>query len=89
MEISQARLNFAKSIRIQMNGERLDDQSCQLLGQLLQPLEGGCPIVLDYHNDTARCDIRLGDEWRVNPTDDQLLQLRYEFGEQAVELVFG
>jgi DNA polymerase-3 subunit alpha len=89
MEISQARLNFAKSIRIQMNGERLDDKSCQLLGQLLQPLEGGCPIVLDYRNDTARCDIRLGDEWRVNPTDDQLLQLRYEFGEQAVELVFG
>jgi DNA polymerase III subunit alpha len=89
MEISQARLSFARGLRIQVDGERLDDQFCVNLGKLLQPLEGGCPVLLEYRNDSARCSIQLGDEWRVNPTDEQLLQLRYEFGEQAVALMFG
>jgi DNA polymerase III subunit alpha len=89
MEISQARLSFASGIRIQVDGERLDDSFCVNLGKLLQPLEGGCPVLLEYRNNSARCSIQLGDEWRVNPTDEQLLQLRYEFGEQAVALMFG
>ncbi|MCY0966077.1 DNA polymerase III subunit alpha [Parathalassolituus penaei] len=89
MEISQARLAFASGIRIQLDGERMDERFCQRLGKLLVPMEGGCPVVIEYRNDSARCDIRLGDEWRVNPTDDQLQELRFEFGEKAVELVFG
>ncbi|WP_028294596.1 DNA polymerase III subunit alpha [Oceanobacter kriegii] len=89
MEIGQARLAFAQAIRIRMDSEQLNDKFCQSLGKLLQPMQDGCPIVLDYRNDSARCDIRLGDEWRVDPSDDQLLQLRYEYGEDAVELVFN
>ena len=89
MEISQARLNFARAIRISVDAQQHDDTLCQDLQKLLQPMENGCPVVLDFYNSVARCDIQLGDRWRVNPTDEQLQELRYAYGEQAVELVFG
>ena len=89
MEISQARLSYAKSLRIRIDPERAVDGLCQQLQNKLQPLEHGCPVVLDFHNEVARCDIQLADNWRINPTDDQLLQLKYEFGEDAVELLFN
>ena len=89
LEISQARLNFARAIRISVDAQQHDDTLCQDLQKLLQPMENGCPVVLDFYNSVARCDIQLGDRWRVNPTDEQLQELRYAYGEQAVELVFG
>jgi DNA polymerase-3 subunit alpha len=89
MEISQARLSFASALHIQVSEPANPDAFIQRLMQLLQPLEDGCPVVLQYRNENARCDIRLGDEWRVNPTDEQLQELRYEYGEQAVALNFG
>jgi DNA polymerase-3 subunit alpha len=89
MEISQARLNFAKSLRIRVDADKANDHLCKQLQNKLLPMENGCPVVLDFHNEVARCDIQLNDQWRINPTDDQLLQLKYEFGEDAVELLFS
>jgi DNA polymerase-3 subunit alpha len=89
MEISQARLNFAKSLRIRVDAERAGEHLPKQLQQKLLPMENGCPVVLDFRNEVAQCDIQLGDQYRINPTDDQLLQLKYEFGEEAVELLFN
>ncbi|SIS78010.1 DNA polymerase III, alpha subunit [Thalassolituus maritimus] len=89
MEISQARLTYANSVRVSVDGEVNPDTFCQRLTRLLQPLENGCPVVLDYRNEVASCDIRLDDRWRINPTDELLQELRYEFGEASVELVFS
>ena len=89
MEISQARLTYANSVRVSVDGEVNPDTFCQRLTKLLQPLENGCPVVLDYRNEVASCDIRLDDRWRINPTDELLQELRYEFGEASVELVFS
>ncbi|MAK92749.1 MAG: DNA polymerase III subunit alpha [Oceanospirillaceae bacterium] len=88
MEISQARLTFAKAIRIKVDGEQPEDQFCNGLKQVLDLMQDGCPIVLDFCNSVARCDIRLGDGWRVNPSDDLLQELRYAYGDESVELVF-
>ncbi|MGB1091852.1 MAG: OB-fold nucleic acid binding domain-containing protein, partial [Oceanobacter sp.] len=89
MEISQARLAFANALRIRVESGHLQPTFSEKLQAMLQRREDGCPVVLDYCNGQARCDIRLGDEWRVDPTDEQLQELRYEFGEKAVELVFS
>ena len=93
-EITQARLNFAQALRVRVNGNAIQQGTkqtdlCQQLRGLLQPLENGCPVVLSYSNEVACCDIRLDDQWCVNPTDEQLQELRYAFGEDAVELVFA
>jgi DNA polymerase-3 subunit alpha len=89
MEISQARLNFARSVRVRLDGDAVDDNFCKRLSAMLRPLENGCPVVIDYRNEVAACDIELDDRWRINPTDEQLQELKYEFGDDAVELVFG
>ena len=89
MEISQARLSFANALHIFIDEPANPERFSQRLMQLLQPLQDGCPVVLKYRNDSACCDIRLGDEWRINPTDDQLQELRFEYGAGAVVLNFG
>jgi DNA polymerase-3 subunit alpha len=81
-------------VRVKINGQALnqsggDEHFCKRLTELLQPLENGCAVVLDYRNELASCDIQLDDVWRINPTDEQLQELRYAFGEDAVELQFG
>ena len=80
---------LAFQLEIHVDGELNPDTFCQRLSKLLQPLENGCPVVLDYRNEVASCDIRLDDRWRINPTDEQLQELKFEFGEASVELVFG
>lgn len=87
IEISQARLRYAKSLRVDV-AQTVPAQLIKQLQQLLIPYEHGCPVTLDYKNGRARCDVLLGHEWCINPTDEQLQNLRNEFGEKAIELVF-
>lgn len=87
MEISQARLAFAKALRLRVSSEQGDDW-CTQLPQQLDTIENGCPVVLDFDNGVARCDIQLDDRWRINPSDECLQNLRYAYGDDAVELMF-
>jgi DNA polymerase-3 subunit alpha len=44
------------------------------LKDLLAPYRNGtCPVCVCYHNGTASCEMRLGEDWRVRP-DDALMQ---------------
>lgn len=89
MEITQARLAFASALNVSVSEPENPERFCQRLEQLLHPMPDGCPVIVTYQNDSARCDIRLGEEWRIHPTDEQLQELRYEYGEKAVVLSFG
>ena len=89
MEISQARLTYAKALRITVDGDRPEDEFCNTLKAKLDRMENGCPVVLDFYNSVARCDIQLGDSWRINPSDELLQELRYTYGDNAVELIFS
>jgi DNA polymerase-3 subunit alpha len=51
--------------------------------------EHGCPVILQYSNDSAQADIQLGDRWRIRPTDEQLLVLKYAFGEESVAMDYS
>ena len=94
MEISQARLNYAQSLRVNIKREQLDHKFVNNLKGMLQPVnaqqgEYGCPVILHYENDNAQADIQLGDSWRVRPTDEQILVLKYAFGENAVAMDYA
>ena len=41
-----------------------------------------------YSTEGAQGDIRLGDAWRVRPSDDLLTALRTEFAGSVVEIVY-
>ena len=94
MEISQARLNYSNALRISVDQKILRDPLADILRQNLNPVnaatgEQGCPVVLRYENETASADIQLGQEWNVLPTDEQLLALKYAFGETSVVMDFS
>ncbi len=49
----------------------------------------GCPVEIHYHNESARCAVRLGDAWRVRPDETLLAQLREWLSDDGVELRYA
>lgn len=71
-DLAGARTRFAQGLRLACNGQ----SNGRKLAELLAPYkvqEGGCPVWVDYHNQNARCRVRLGEDWRVR-LDDRLLE---------------
>ena len=52
------------------------------------PMQAGLGIQIAYSNACAQGELRLGDEWRVRPTDELLAALRNAFSGGAVEIVY-
>ena len=79
-DIEQAREAFARSIQLRLNLLKDEENSSTFVNQLrttLQPFQGGsCPIEIHYVSNVAKASLRLGDEWRVRPTDALLQQLK-------------
>jgi DNA polymerase-3 subunit alpha len=60
------------------------------LARLLAPHRGGeCALRLNYRRGDACGTLRLGDAWRVRPTDELLRQLRRLLGAERVGLRYG
>ncbi len=76
-DLAGARTRFAQGLRLACNGQcHAQASSGRKLAELLAPYkvqEGGCPVWVEYHNPSARCRVRLGEEWRVR-LDDRLLE---------------
>ncbi len=66
-DLQKAREQFARALKITCNGQSSGDK----LRALLTPhLKGTCPVEIEYHNQGASCEIRLGEEWKVHPRDE-------------------
>lgn len=85
--IEQARIRFAKHIRIHLSTLQAFD--VQHLKQLLtQHLGGQCPIVLRYSQSDIQADIRLGKNWLVTPSDALLAGAAGKLPIENIELVY-
>ena len=59
------------------------------LKELLAPYRpGGCPVAVVYSNQGAQCELRLGEDWRVNPTDGLVASLAAWVSEDNVKVVY-
>ncbi|MCW5625024.1 MAG: DNA polymerase III subunit alpha, partial [Burkholderiales bacterium] len=87
-DVAGARARFSKGLRLSMNGEA----NAQRLRQLLTPYRnahGSCPVRISYRNGQARCDVWLGDDWRVVP-DEKLVRSLHEWLTPAgVEFIYS
>lgn len=87
--LAEVRQEKARALKLVLNAGNLDHSFGQKLQQCLEPYQGGrCPIVVDYHRSDARCEITLGQQWRVRPEDELLQSLRNSFGVEAVSLQY-
>jgi len=52
------------------------------------PLPNGLAVQIHYSNARAQGEMRLGDAWRVKPSDALLVELRSTFSGSLVEIVY-
>jgi DNA polymerase-3 subunit alpha len=52
------------------------------------PLPNGLAVQIHYSNARAQGEMRLGDAWRVKPSDALLAELRATFGGSTVEIAY-
>lgn len=50
--------------------------------------EGNCPVTVQYALASASGQLKLGDQWKVQPKDELISRLREEFGKNSVTLYY-
>ncbi len=87
--MEQAREVNARSIELVWNAPGEDDDFVTKLMAVLEPFKGGgCPVGMSYTGTVAKANLRLGDEWRVHPTDELVARLTALLGNGAVEVKY-
>ncbi len=76
LDISEVRDAYAKRLVVGIDAARAGDGFVTTLQQTLAAYrQGRCPVVVQYRGPTAKAMVRLGDEWRVRPSEDLLKRL--------------
>ena len=84
-----ARQSKVADLTIEVRAEEVDERFAELLERTLAGAGGGnCPVSLIYRQPGNSARIRLGERWRVVPSDELLQQLRDVVGAEAVALQY-
>ena len=93
--IAEARARFASRLEISLADDGIGGDFGGRLQNVLEAHCGaaangaGCPVAVAYRCGGAAGRVRLGERWRVIPSDDLLLGLRGAFGVESVRLVYS
>jgi len=92
MSLAEARAARSRGLELRLEGTRLGPRFNQELQHLLashKPVTGtGCPVRVRYRGTEAEATLRLGDNWRVQASDELLKRLRQQYGKEAVEVLY-
>ena len=87
--LEEARKSRISEIRLEVHHSGLDEEWRRLIREaLLTGVGGECPVTLDYCQPMGRARVVLGEQWRVNPSDELLERLRGTVGGEHVEIVY-
>ena len=85
-DLATARTANAQWLRLSCNGQADAAKLRELLAPYLR--QEACRVVLDYRNGSARCEMALGDAWRVDLRDELLAGLRDWLNEENVKILY-
>jgi DNA polymerase-3 subunit alpha len=92
-DLAAARSRFARLMRLRMNGDASAQgaSGAAKLKEMLEPYRGNgtCPVEVRYDNGSASVEVRLSEEWRVNPDERLLNDLRAWLRPENVEVVYA
>lgn len=89
-DISQARQRFAKRLEIRVNEKQAANGFVHELTNVLKPFrEGECPVWINYRRSNASAVFALGNDWRVQPSDELMSRLDSIVGHDNVRVVYG
>ena len=89
-DISQARQRFAKRLEIRVNEKQAANGFVHDLTSVLKPFrEGECPVWINYRRNDTSAVFALGQDWRVQPSDELMSRLDSMVGHDNVRVVYG
>ena len=92
--ITQAREKFSRCLEIKIdkskaNGSWSDSEITKNLTDVLQTYrEGECPVCIQYNSGGELSLITLGEDWKIQPSEDLLGRLRGVFGDDGVNVLY-
>ncbi len=87
-DLTDARMNSVAGIRISVAQAGLPIGYAQELKKALTPCRGGrCDVVIEYAHGGFGADLILGHDWKVDPNEELLVNLKGMFGNDNVELM--
>ncbi|MBN3564148.1 DNA polymerase III subunit alpha [Aliamphritea spongicola] len=90
IDITQARARYASHIQVNCQADQLKERQLKALEQVLEGAKGASAVsvALQYSREDASARVYLGDDWKVEPTDEVLLKLKDQFGGDAVSICY-
>ncbi|MCG9696159.1 DNA polymerase III subunit alpha [Shewanella sp. Isolate11] len=89
IDMGEARSHFAHAVEVDVDATAVDPQWLNRFQEALTPWKAGSvPVVLNYAQPQAKAQFKLGDEWRVNPSDELMLALETLTGSDKVRILF-
>lgn len=87
LSIDQARERYAKYLQIQLQEHQANDLT--KLSHILTPFRGGtCRIQINYAKTDAAAELKLGEQWKIKPSDALLEKLWDTFKQENVEIIY-
>ncbi|MAZ40033.1 MAG: DNA polymerase III subunit alpha [Legionellales bacterium] len=88
MSLEQARLVFAKALKIQLHIDQFGEIQLQNLKQCINKHAGRMPIICQYSNYDATAEMTLDKAFRIKPCNEALEELQNLFGNEAVSFIY-
>ncbi|SES85038.1 DNA polymerase III subunit alpha [Thalassotalea agarivorans] len=88
--IAESRANFVKSLDLKLSQSSLPAGFFDKFAETISPFteEGSCPLRVFYDNEQAQARLDLGKDWRVQPADLLIHELKMLLGEDNIRLQF-
>jgi DNA polymerase-3 subunit alpha len=83
----EARALYAQSLSIPMSKEQ--EAQFEDLKTLLELNAGKCPVIISYQNDEFAVDLKLSQDWRVEPSSQLLRGLRELLPQSQIDFKYG
>jgi len=103
-DITSARMRYVRGVVLRMAHEDFSADFVSQLSETLQPFRSpalleqgadpeqaaaGCPVLVEYTGAGAESRLRLGEQWRVQPSDDLLQRLQAMLGKERVRMSYS
>jgi len=86
----EARQNHARELIVNLQES---DFNNGFIGEFKELLSSGttgvCPVIIEYQNAEAKGQLRLGDQWKIQPSDELIQRLKDHIGVTRVSLYYG
>ena len=89
MNLVDARSHYARRLVLSLSVDAVKKGFSGRLASLLESHSGRLPVQVDYRSEEAAASVVLGEQWRVNPSDELVLSLRQWLGRDAARIEYA